>query len=137
MWAAANMLKSGPNISDRTKRDHKQLNFFDINIKLAQKCCRASFSSVLGTLTCWFKNGFLKQKFSAIEVTTFFGRYNFGYVAAMKVILFSKYSKFYVDFQKALKFQKILMVLQIIVFEFKPLVSVNYHKNACERSSTC
>ena len=35
IWAAVNVLKSGPKISDRTKRHHKQLNLFHINIKLA------------------------------------------------------------------------------------------------------
>ena len=35
IWAAGNVLKSGPKISDRTKRHHKQLIFFDIKIELA------------------------------------------------------------------------------------------------------
>ena len=35
MWAAVNVLKSGPKISDRTTRDHKYLNLFDVNEKLA------------------------------------------------------------------------------------------------------
>ena len=35
MWAAVNLLKSGPKISDHTKGHHKQLNLFDINIELA------------------------------------------------------------------------------------------------------
>ena len=35
MWAAVNVLKSGRKISDRTKKNHKQLNLLDINIKLA------------------------------------------------------------------------------------------------------
>ena len=34
MWAALNVLKRSPNISDRTKRHHKQLNLFDITIEL-------------------------------------------------------------------------------------------------------
>ena len=29
------------------------------------------------------------------------------------------------------------MVLKIIAFEIKPLISVNYEKNACDRLSTC
>ena len=33
--------------------------------------------------------------------------------------------------------QKMLMVLKIIAFEIKVLISVNYDKNACERPSTC
>ena len=63
MSAAANMLKSGPKNSDRTKRHQKQVNLFDINMKLAWKCCGAAFSSVLGTLTRSFQNGVMKQKF--------------------------------------------------------------------------
>ena len=34
MWAGLNVLKSSPNISDRTKRHHKQLNLFDITTEL-------------------------------------------------------------------------------------------------------
>ena len=35
MWVAVNVLISGPKISDRTKRDQKQLNLLDINMELA------------------------------------------------------------------------------------------------------
>ena len=35
MWAAINVLKSGPKISECTNRHDKQLHFFDINITLA------------------------------------------------------------------------------------------------------
>ena len=35
MWTAVNVLKSSPKISDRTERHQKQLNLFDIDIKLA------------------------------------------------------------------------------------------------------
>ena len=48
----------------------------------------------------------------------------------MKLIFFSKYSKFYVALENAKKFEKIMMVLKIIAFELKALVSVNYDKNA-------
>ena len=34
MWAAANVLKSGPKISDHIKTHHKQPNLLDINIEL-------------------------------------------------------------------------------------------------------
>ena len=46
----------------------------------------------------------------------------------MKVILFSKYSKVYVDFENAIKFSENLTVLKRIAFEVKPLISVNYDK---------
>ena len=35
MWTAVKVLKTGPKISDCTKRCHKQLSLFDINGKLA------------------------------------------------------------------------------------------------------
>ena len=35
MWAVVNVLKTGPKISDQTKRDHKYLDLLDINRKLA------------------------------------------------------------------------------------------------------
>ena len=56
----------------------------------------------------------------------------------MKAILFVKYSKFYVALEKCQQnSQKILMVLKIIPFEVKPLISLNYDKNACEQPLTC
>ena len=35
-----------------------------------------------------------------------------------------------------LNLQKMMMVLMIISFELKALISVNYEKNACERPSS-
>ena len=55
----------------------------------------------------------------------------------MKVTYCSKYSKCYVDFENAIKFEKRLMVFKIIAFELVAGVSVNYEKNACDRPSTC
>ena len=86
-WAV-NVLKKCPNISDPTKRHERQLNFFDINEKLAKKYCRADFSSVLDPLTGRFPKGVLKPEFKSIQVTTFFGINNIGYIEAMKVIFF-------------------------------------------------
>ena len=106
MWTAVNVVKRGPKISDRTKRHHKQLNLSDVNKKIAYKCCRLALSSVFSTLRCGFPDGVLKHEFQAIEVTRFFAWYNFGHIQAMKVILFSKYSKFYVDFENAIKFSE-------------------------------
>ena len=98
------MLKSGPKISDRTKRHHKQLNLFDINIKLAKKCCRTAFRSLFCTLTGRFRNGVLKPEFYVIEVKTYFRTYKVRHIEAIKTIFFSIYSKFYVDFEKELRF---------------------------------
>ena len=106
MWAAINVLKSDRHISDLTNRLHKQLEFFDINIKIAYKCCRAALSSLFSTLSRWFPNGALKQEFYAIEVTTFFGNNNVKHIEATKMIFFSKYSKFYVDSENAINFFK-------------------------------
>ena len=55
------------------------------------------------SLTRSFSKGVLKQEFWGIEVTTFFRRNTFGHTETMKVIFFSKYSKFYVDFANAIK----------------------------------
>ena len=103
MCWAVNVLKKCPNISDPTKRHERQLNFFDINEKLAKKYCRADFSSVLDPLTGWFRNCVLKQEFKGIQVTRSSGINNFGYVEAMKVIFFSKCSRLYVDFENLIK----------------------------------
>ena len=46
----------------------------------------------------------LKHVFQGIQVTRFFGINDFGDIQAMKVIYFSKRSKFYVDFENAIKF---------------------------------
>ena len=55
----------------------------------------------------------------------------------MKVIFFSKYPKFYLDFENRIKIPENLMVLKIVVFELKALISVSYDENACERLLTC
>ena len=94
MWAAVNVLKSGSKISDPTKRHHKQLNLFDINGKLTQKCGRAGFISVLGTLTRWFPYGILKQDFYVTEVTTFFWRNNVAHIEDMNIIFFQSTQNF-------------------------------------------
>ena len=86
MWSAANVLKDGPNISDSTKRHDTQLTFFDINGKLAWKCCRADFSSVWNPLTRWLRKGVLKQEFAFIQVTTFFEMNNSRNIEGMKAI---------------------------------------------------
>ena len=104
MWATVNVLKSVSKIFDRTKRHHKQLNLFDINIKLAKKCCRTAFRSLFCTLTGRFRNGVLKPEFYVIEVKTYFGMYKVRHIEAIKTIFFSIYSKFYVDFENALRF---------------------------------
>ena len=108
MRAAVNVLKSGPKISERTKRHQKQFNLFDIKIKLAKNCRRPALSSVFTTVRPWVANVVLKEEFEAIEVTTYFRSNTFRHMEAMKVILFSKYSKFFFDFDNPKKFQEIL-----------------------------
>ena len=51
----------------------------------------------------------------------------------MKVIFFSKGSKFYVHFENAIKRAENLMILKIIAFELVVEVSVKYGKNTCYR----
>ena len=60
-WSTVNGLRKCPKTSDPTKRHDTQLNLFDINEKLTEKCCSADFSSVFDPLTGWFPNGVLKQ----------------------------------------------------------------------------
>ena len=55
----------------------------------------------------------------------------------MKVKVFSKCSNVFLNFGNSIKAQKILMVLKIISFETVVGVSINYHKNTCDRLSTC
>ena len=54
MWSAPNVLKISPKIWGPTKWHDTQLDMFDINGKLAWKCCRADFGSLLDPLTRWF-----------------------------------------------------------------------------------
>ena len=70
---------------------------------MAEKCCCVDLSSVLDPLTGWLPKGVLKQEFYGIQVTTFFGMKTFGNIEVMKVIIFSKCWKFYVEFQNAVK----------------------------------
>ena len=63
----------------------------------------------------------MKQQFSGLEVTTFFGSNNSANIEAMKAILFSKCSKFYVDFENAIKICENFTVLKIIAFKVKSL----------------
>ena len=77
---------------------------FNVNGTLAQKCCCADFRSVLDPLTHWFAKGVLKQEFYGIQVATFVGSVNFGHIKGMTVISFWRYSKFYIDFENAIKF---------------------------------
>ena len=60
----------------------------------------------LDPLTPWFAKGVLNQDFEGIQVTTFFWSNNFGHIEAMKVIFLSKYSRFYVDYENAIKFEE-------------------------------
>ena len=42
----------------------------------------------------------------SIEVSTFLGSNNFGYIEAMKVIFISKSSEFYLDLENAIKLRE-------------------------------
>ena len=105
-WSAVNMSKSGPRISDPTKRHDTQLNFFNINGKSAKKCCLEDFSSVSDHLTPWLPNVVLKQDHCGIQVTTFFGLKIFENISAMKVIFCWKTVKYLCKFQKSNKISR-------------------------------
>ena len=74
----------------------------------------AGLSSFFSTLPRASPNSVLKPEFSGIEVTTFFVRYNLRHIEDMKMIFFSKSSKFYVHFRKVIKFSE-----NVDVFEDK------------------
>ena len=60
---------------------------------------------------------------------------NFGHIEAMKVIFFSKCSKFYVDFENRIKLRENLTALTII--DSVAGVSVSYDNNTCDQPSAC
>ena len=60
--------------------------------------------------------------FLDIDLTTFFGVRNFGNTSAMRVIFFSKCSKFELDFKNEKKNQKKLFVFQLLASK---LVALN------------
>ena len=73
-----------------------------------------------------------------IQVTTFSGMNNFAHIEAMKVIFFSKCSKFYVDFENAIKVpENVSRSEDNFASELVASVSVNYERNTCDGSSTC
>ena len=54
----------------------------------------------------------------------------------MKVIFLSKHSKFYVDFENAIKFEENVDCFEDC-FELVVGTSVNYERKTCDRPSTC
>ena len=55
----------------------------------------------------------------------------------MRLIFFSKYSKFNVDFSKAIKNAKKFLLLEISAFEFVAVNSPDSNENSCKRQSLC
>ena len=80
MQSTVYLLPNNPKIWDLTERYVFYLNLSRINGKLGKKCCCADFVSVWDPWKHWFPKGILKQKLSAIQVTTFFGVNNFQIV---------------------------------------------------------
>ena len=73
-----------------------------------------------------------------IQVTTISGMNNFAHIEAMKVIFFSKCSKFYADFENAIKVpENVSRSEDNFASELVASVSVNYERNTCDGSSTC
>ena len=58
-----NVLINKPKLSDIPKRDNFRLNFSHSDETVWWKCCRADFSSVWDSLTCWLSQGVLKRGF--------------------------------------------------------------------------
>ena len=57
MWWGVNMLKSGPKISDPTKRTHTQFNLCDISLTLGQKCLRFRIDQCFGPIHMLISKG--------------------------------------------------------------------------------
>ena len=55
----------------------------------------------------------------------------------MRLIFFSKYSKFNVDFSEAIKNQKKFLVLEISAFELDAVNSPDSNENSGKRQSLC
>ena len=80
------------------------------------------FQLIWARLPCCFSKDPLKRDFLDIDLTTFFGVRNFGNTSAMRVIFFSKCSKFELDFKNEKKIQKKLFVFEILASK---LVALN------------
>ena len=59
-----------------------------------KKYCRADSSTLLKPLTCWLPRSVLTRGFLDNQVTALFAVYNFRKKSPLRLILFSKYSKF-------------------------------------------
>ena len=55
----------------------------------------------------------------------------------MRLIFFSKYSKFNVNFSKAIKNAKKFLLLEISAFELVAVNSQDSNENSCKRQSLC
>ena len=90
-------------ILDSTKTELFQLKFFQCDQKIWQNYCRADLSSFSDLFTCCLSMRILRRGFLGIKVTTLFAVYNFVNTSAMRLTVFSKCSKFDVDFRNAEK----------------------------------
>ena len=55
----------------------------------------------------------------------------------MRLIFFSKYSKFNVDFSEEIKNQKKFLLIKISAFELVAVNSPDSNENSCKRQSLC
>ena len=55
----------------------------------------------------------------------------------MRLIFFSKYSKFNVHFSEAIKNPEKYLLLEILAFEFVAVNSPDSNENSCKRQSLC
>ena len=73
----------------------------------------------------------MKDGLLDISVATSFAVNNFGNTYAMRLIFFSKYSEFNVDFIEAIKNQKKFLVLEISLFEIDAVNSPDPNGSTC------
>ena len=71
------MLTNSLKISDTTKTEFFQWNFYQSDQKIWLKYWRADLSSVLEPLTRWLRKSVVTRGFLVISVTPLFAAYNF------------------------------------------------------------
>ena len=110
LWSAVNMLTNSTKISDINNRNIFELYFPPSNEKNWSNCCPADFSRVWDPCACWLPKDVAKRGFLGIYPTTSFAVRNSKIKQLWGSWLFSKCSKFDLDFRnKAKKIEKVFL----------------------------
>ena len=98
-WSSEiNMLTSSSKILSITQKDIQELIFIHIDQKICKRGCCADLGSVWDHFACCFWKGLVKRAFLDTHLTKSFAVSNFGNTWPIRVIFFSKCSKFDLDF---------------------------------------